>query len=446
MAALLGLVWLALAHPQRRPLPHGHTKRQPTVYFRRRLKHNGASMMMTDATPSPLPPAPVSPLAHSASQGDSKGFSFQLLAQQGQARAGLFCTPHGPVQTPMFMPVGTQSTLKTLTWQQVAATGAQMVLSNAYHLYLKPGPALIAKAGGLHGWMNWQGPILTDSGGFQVFSLAGLRRITEAGVHFTNPTDGSKHFIGPEEAMRIQNQLGADVMMAFDECTPYPATLEEATTSLERTQRWLERCWASHERVGEQALFPIVQGGTHEALRAKAAAHVAQYPAVGYAIGGVSVGEPRPAIHAITAFTAPLLPANKPRYLMGVGTPEDLLEGIKAGVDLFDCVLPTRNARHGTFFSPWGNEHIKKACFTEDFGPLVAGCECFACTQHSRAYIRHLVRQGEVTGSTLLSIHNIHTLIALAKEARLHVLQGTFDAFYAERMAQLGTNKAKRSV
>lgn len=365
-------------------------------------------------------------------------FAYQVEAYDQQARAGQFKTPHGVIDTPMFMPVGTQSTVKTLTWRQVEATGAQMVLCNAYHLYLKPGYELIAKAGGLHHWMQWHKPILTDSGGFQVFSLAHLRKVTEEGVHFTDPLNGDKHFIGPKEAMAIQNGLGADVIMAFDECPPYPVEEAEARRSLERTQRWLERCFEAHARPHDQALFPIVQGSTYQHLREAAAQQVRQYPAYGYAIGGVSVGEPRPLIHEMTYYTAPLLPWDKPRYLMGVGTVPDLLEAIAAGVDLFDCVLPTRNARHGTFFTPTGHSAIKKAEYTEDFGPLVEGCACFSCQTHSRAYVRHLYRQDESTAKTLLSIHNIHWLIQWVKQARKAIVDKRFHDFYHEQKTLLG--------
>jgi queuine tRNA-ribosyltransferase len=365
----------------------------------------------------------------------STAFSFTLEAQEGEARAGRFVTPHGIIETPIFMPVGTNSTVKTLTWDQVEATQAQIVLANAYHMYLRPGHKLVEKAGGLHAWSNWQKPILTDSGGFQVFSLAKLRKLTEAGVTFRSPLDGSKHFIGPEESMGIQNSLGADIIMAFDECPPYPVTLEEAKKSLDLTHRWLERCFKAHARPADQALFPIVQGSTFEALRREAVSEVTRYDAVGYAIGGVSVGEPRPLIHAITRFTAPLLPQHKPRYLMGVGTIPDLLQGIHSGVDMFDCVLPSRNARHGTFLTPEGNKHIKREQYTEDFSPLEEGCDCYTCTHHSRAYVRHLYRQDEATARTLLSIHNIRALVRLSHTCRQAILNGTFNDFYHEQRA-----------
>lgn len=378
----------------------------------------------------------------------TSAFAFTLQAQVGQARAGVLQTPHGAIETPVFMPVGTHSTVKTLTWPQVKATGAQIVLANAYHLYLRPGPDLIAKAGGLHSWMNWQGPILTDSGGFQVFSLAALRKITPQGVHFQDAVSGNKHFIGPKESMAMQNAFGADIIMAFDECPPYPVEETVAEKSLELTQRWLEECVTAHARPlyprdYEQALFPIVQGSCYERLRAKAVEWVTQVPAHGYAIGGVSVGEPRAEMHRVTAFTAPLLPQNKPRYLMGVGTLEDFLQAVAAGVDMADCVLPTRNARHGGFFTEDGTQNIRKACYEADFSPLVEGCECFACQNHSRAYIRHIYRQEEATAKTLLSIHNLQMLAQLAKSARASILEGTFSEFYGLTMEKLQAGKAK---
>ncbi len=365
-------------------------------------------------------------------------FNFTLLAQQGQARAGWFSMPHGTVPTPLFMPVGTQSALKYVTWPQAEALGARMVLGNAYHLYLRPGAERIARHGGLHGWMNWHRPILTDSGGFQVFSLAKLRKITERGVQFKDSISGDTHLIGPEEAMTIQNLLGADVMMAFDECPPYPVSEAAAEASLNLTLRWLERCWQAHQRPHDQALFPIVQGSTYQRLREQAVQAVTQYPAHGFAIGGVSVGEPRPLIHRMTAETAPLLPTHKPRYLMGVGTLVDVLQGIASGVDLFDCVLPTRNARHGAFFTPYGQRNIKKQDYADDPTPLVEGCACDTCTHHSKAYVRHLFRQDEAVGKTLLSIHNLYTLLQLTQQAREAILAGTFADFYHQTLEKLG--------
>ncbi|MFM7468816.1 MAG: tRNA guanosine(34) transglycosylase Tgt [Vampirovibrionales bacterium] len=353
-------------------------------------------------------------------------FRFELLAQVGQARAGVFHTPHGIIPTPMFMPVGTQSTVKALTWHQVKDLGAAMVLCNAYHCYLRPGHDLVAQAGGLHQWMNWQGPILTDSGGFQVFSLAHLNTMTEEGVTFKSPIDGSKHHITPEVSMAIQNSLGADVIMAFDHCAAYPVTHEKAQEALERTLRWLERCQKSHARPDTQALFPIIQGSTYLDLRTRSVQETLTLmpDAYGYAVGGVSVGEPPEEMHRIMAHTVPLLPQDRPRYLMGVGTPRDLLEGILHGVDLFDCVMPTRIARHGSFFTKEGRKIITNQKFREDFTPLDESCTCFTCQNHSKGYIRHLFKSGEDTGKTLLSIHNLHYLIQWTQQIRSLLLEG----------------------
>ncbi|WP_303673911.1 tRNA guanosine(34) transglycosylase Tgt [Vampirovibrio chlorellavorus] len=364
-------------------------------------------------------------------------FSYQVHATQNNARAGLLQTPHGPVHTPVFMPVGTHSAVRTLTWPQVADTGAEIVLSNSYHLYLRPGHELVEKAGGLHHWMNWHKPILTDSGGFQVFSLAKHRDITPEGVYFKDVVDGKKHFMGPKESMRIQNALGADIIMAFDECPPGAADYDYAKKSLEMTNRWLEICFEHHARP-DQALFPIVQGSIYEDLRIQSLDFVSQFNAVGYAIGGVSVGETKMQMNQVVSFTAPKMPADKPRYLMGVGTPEDLLEGIRHGIDMFDCVMPTRVARHGSYFTPTGKKIIRNAEHQEAFSPLVEGCACYACQNHTRAYLRHIFRMGETTAATLLSIHNIYTLVQLAKEARAHIVAGTFEDFYQQRMALMG--------
>lgn len=335
------------------------------------------------------------------------------------------------------MPVGTHSAVRTLTWPQVADTGAEIVLSNSYHLYLRPGHELVEKAGGLHHWMNWKKPILTDSGGFQVFSLAKHRDITPEGVFFKDLVDGKKHFMGPKESMRIQNALGADIIMAFDECPPGAANYEYAKKSLEMTNRWLEICFEHHARK-DQALFPIVQGSVYEDLRTQSVEFVSGFDAVGFAIGGVSVGETKMQMNQVVSFTAPMMPKDKPRYLMGVGTPEDLLEGIRHGIDMFDCVMPTRVARHGSFFTPTGKKIIRNAEYKEDFAPLAEGCACYTCQNHSRAYLKHIYRMGETTAATLLSIHNIYTLVELAKEARRRIMAGTFEDFYQERMALMG--------
>jgi queuine tRNA-ribosyltransferase len=370
-------------------------------------------------------------------------FNYELLhtCKQTGARAGVLTTAHGKIETPVFMPVGTNSAVKTLTCDQVEATGAQIILANSYHLYLRAGPKLIKQFGGIHKWMNWNKPVLTDSGGFQVFSLSHLRKITEDGVEFRDPKDGSTHFISPEISMEIQSDIGADIIMAFDECAPYPCNYAHAKSAMERTHRWLERCFKSHNApsplAGEgwgggysQALFPIVQGAFYEDLRKESARVISSFDAVGYAIGGVSVGEPADVKNYFVKLTAPLLPEHKPRYLMGVGTPEDLLDGIKNGIDMFDCVLPTRNARHGSFFTWGGKCNIKNKRFYDDAGPLDENCDCYACKNHSRAYIRHLWRCGEATASTLLSIHNTQFLINFANRARQAILADEFGDFY----------------
>ncbi len=360
-------------------------------------------------------------------------FNFELIktSTKSQARAGVFSTPHGVIETPIFMPVGTNSAVKMLTNDQILSTGAQIILANSYHMYLRAGTKRVKEAGGLHGWMNFHKPILTDSGGFQVFSLSKLRKITNDGVYFSDPKNGSKHFISPEISMQIQEDLGADIIMAFDECAPYPCSYEEAKSALEKTKKWLERCFEAHKNYN-QALFPIVQGAFFDDLRIESANFVSKFDAAGYAIGGVSVGEPTDVKNHITEITAPLLPFNKPRYLMGVGTPVDLINGIKYGVDMFDCVLPTRNARHGTFFTYQGNKCIKNKQFEDDFSPLDEKCNCYACKNHTKAYIRHLYRTQEATAATLLSIHNIHFLINLAKDLRKSIIEDRFEEYSQE--------------
>jgi queuine tRNA-ribosyltransferase len=358
----------------------------------------------------------------------SGNFTFQCLGKcsHTHARAGTFVTPHGIVETPRFMPVGTQATVKTLTSAHLVEADAQMVLSNTYHLHLRPGEDIIAEAGGLHKFMNWHGPMLTDSGGFQVFSLSKSRKIAEEGVTFKSPLDGRMIFISPEKSIQIQNALGADVIMAFDECPPYPATKEEVIAATDRTQRWLERCIQAHQRPHDQALFPIVQGGVHLDLRAAAAQSLATFDMPGYAIGGVSVGEPAHFIHEIVRATAPLLPINKPRYLMGVGTYKEMAIAIASGIDLFDCVIPTRVARHGAAFVNGERWNLKNAPFKRDFTPLDASCPCYTCQNFSRAYLSHLVRCNEVTGFTLLALHNVTELIRFTTRIRTAILADRF--------------------
>ena len=360
-------------------------------------------------------------------------FSYELthIDKKTGARAGVLTTPHGQIKTPIFMPVGTNSSVKMLTNHHLYETEAQIILANSYHLYLRAGSKRIKEFGGIHGWMNWDKPVLTDSGGFQVFSLADLRKITEEGVHFRDPKDGKEHFISPEISMEIQQDIGADIIMAFDVCSPYPCTHEEAKLAMERTHRWLERCYHSKTNP-KQALFPIVQGAFFNDLRTESAKVISTFDSVGYAIGGLSVGETKDIMNHFVEFTAPLLPPEKPRYLMGVGTPEDLLDGIKRGVDMFDCVLPTRNARHGSFFTYQGKKNIKNAQFADDKLPLDDNCNCYACQNHSKAYIRHLYRCGESTAQTLLSIHNLHFLIDFSQKCREAILEDRFEEFYNE--------------
>lgn len=360
-------------------------------------------------------------------------FTFQCQASccQTQARAGVFSTPHGLVETPRFMPVGTLANVKTLTPAQLKDTGAQMVLANTYHLHLQPGEDIVAQAGGLHRFMNWSGPMLTDSGGFQVFSLSEMRAIAEEGVTFRSPKDGQIIRLTPERSIQIQNALGADVIMAFDECPPYPATREAVIAATERTYRWLERCIAAHER-SDQALFGIVQGGVHLDLRQEAARSLAALNLPGYAIGGVSVGEPPELIEKIVKATAPLLPADKPRYLMGVGTYREMAQAIAAGIDLFDCVIPTRLARHGNALVRGERWNVKNAKFREDFTPLDESCPCYTCQNFTRAYVSHLLRSREILAYTLLSIHNITELVRFTQRIRQAIIDGCFATEFAE--------------
>ncbi len=354
-------------------------------------------------------------------------FSYQVLAKcsQTKARVGIFSTPHGIVETPRFMPVGTLANVKTLTPMQLGATGAQMVLSNTYHLHLQPGESIVGKAGGLHSFMNWQKPILTDSGGFQVFSLSQMRKISEEGVVFRSPHGGEIINFTPEFSIQVQNILGADVIMAFDECPPYPATKAEIAAATNRTNRWLERCIVAHER-SDQALFGIVQGGVHLDLRAAAAKSLAAYDLPGYAIGGVSVGEPPELIAKIVAATTPMLPVDKPRYLMGVGTYREMAQAIASGIDLFDCVIPTRLARHGAALVQGDRTNLKNAQFREDFTPLDSTCPCYTCQNFTRAYLCHLVRSQEILAYTLLSIHNVTELIGFTQKIRDSILNNSF--------------------
>ncbi|MEL6854228.1 MAG: tRNA guanosine(34) transglycosylase Tgt [Cyanobacteria bacterium J06606_4] len=359
-------------------------------------------------------------------------FSYHLQAscRHTQARAGVFHTPHGPVHTPRFMPVGTLANVKTVTPAQLKDCQAEMVLANTYHLHLQPGEDLIAEAGGVHRFMNWDGPMLTDSGGFQVFSLSEMRTITDEGVTFRSPRDGRIIEMPPERSIDIQNKLGADVIMAFDECPPYPASREAVENATERTFRWLKRCMQAHQR-SDQALFGIVQGGTYLDLRSAAAAALAELDLPGYAIGGVSVGEPPELIEKIVQATAPLLPAHKPRYLMGVGTYREMAQAIAAGIDLFDCVIPTRLARHGAALVRGDRWNLKNARFRRDLTPIDAECPCYTCQNFTRAYLCHLIHAKELLAYTLISIHNITELIRFTTQIREAILAGCFAETYA---------------
>jgi queuine tRNA-ribosyltransferase len=352
-------------------------------------------------------------------------FSFKILASQGRARSGIFTTPHGDLETPVFAPVGTQATVKTLTPAQLDELGASLVLANTYHLYLRPGDDLVAELGGLHHFMQWQHPMLTDSGGFQVFSLAQTRKIDDDGVTFKSHIDGSTHRFTPEKSIQIQEHLGADIIMAFDECSD-PNDHNYSKTAMERTHHWAERSLAAKHRT-DQALFGIVQGGVDPDLRATSAHFIAALPFPGIAIGGLSVGETKQEMHATLELVTPLLPENKPRYLMGVGTPEDLINGIARGVDIFDCVLPTRLARHNAAFSSEGRLNLMNATFAHDQRPIDEACACYTCQTFTRAYLRHLIVAKELLAGTLLSIHNLHALIQLVRDMRESIMDKSFE-------------------
>ncbi|MDF9408686.1 tRNA guanosine(34) transglycosylase Tgt [Pelotomaculum isophthalicicum JI] len=350
-------------------------------------------------------------------------FTVTNKLKNGRARLGLLHTPHGTVETPVFMPVGTQATVKTMTPEEVWNVGGRLILSNTYHLYLRPGQELVRESGGLHRFMNWSGPILTDSGGFQVFSLGPLRKVSEEGVTFRSHIDGSEHFFSPEKAMEIQMALGSDIAMAFDECAPYPCSYEYALEALDRTSRWAERCLAVH-RLEEQGVFGIVQGGVFPDLRKKSASEIVSLNFSGYAIGGLSVGEPKELMYEMLDYTVPFLPEEKPRYLMGVGSPDCLVEGVLRGIDMFDCVLPTRLARNGTVFTRRGKLVVRNAGNARDLTPLDPECSCYVCRNYSRAYVRHLIKAGEVLGIRLTTIHNLYFILGLMKELREAVREG----------------------
>lgn len=357
----------------------------------------------------------------------SKPFSFELLHvdKHAGARLGVLHTPHGDIPTPIYMPVGTQATVKAMTPREMEEIGTKIMLSNTYHLHLRPGEALIKKAGGIHKFMSWDKPVLTDSGGFQVFSLAGLRKITEQGVEFRSHLDGGKRFISPEKSMEIQEALGADIAMVFDVCSPYPCDYDTAKKAMERTHRWAQRCKDYHTRE-DQALFGIVQGAFYDDLRIESAKALSGMDFVGYGIGGLSVGEPKPVMYDMLDRLMPHMPENKPRYLMGVGTADCFFEGVLRGVDMFDCVLATRIARNGSVMTHKGRVVVRNAEYAEDFSPLEEGCDCYACQNFSRAYIRHLLKAGEITGGRLASIHNLRYLLRVMEEIREAIRNDSF--------------------
>ncbi|MBQ9325771.1 MAG: tRNA guanosine(34) transglycosylase Tgt [Clostridia bacterium] len=363
----------------------------------------------------------------------SQPFSYELkhICKQSGARLGVLHTPHGDIETPIYMPVGTAATVKAMTSREMEEIGTQILLANTYHLNLRPGEDLIREAGGLHTFMDWHKPILTDSGGFQVFSLSKIRTIKEEGVTFQSHIDGSRHFIGPETSMDIQQALGSDIAMAFDVCTAYPCDYQTAKENMERTHRWAERCKAYHSRQ-DQALFGIVQGAFFKDLRIESAKVLADMDMIGYGIGGLSVGEPKPIMYEMLDEMMPYMPAHKPRYLMGVGSPDCLIEGVMRGVDMFDCVLATRIARNGTILTKKGRVVIRNATYAHDFSPMDSECDCYACQHFSRAYVRHLFKAGEITAGRLASIHNLRYLIHLMEEVRNAIREDRFLDFRRE--------------
>ncbi|MDI9491678.1 MAG: tRNA guanosine(34) transglycosylase Tgt [Bacillota bacterium] len=358
-----------------------------------------------------------------------------------KARRGTLSTPHGTLETPVFMPVGTQATVKAMkpeTVIELGREGASIILSNTYHLYLRPGHEIIREAGGLHRFMNWDGAILTDSGGFQVFSLGDLRKITEEGVAFRSHIDGSSHMFTPEKSIEVQNALGSDIMMAFDECAPYPADRDYVKRSLERTTRWLKRCKDYHQDVQRQSLFGIMQGGVYPDLRRRSAEEIVDLDLPGYAIGGLSVGEPKELMYEVLDSCVEHLPIDKARYLMGVGSPDCLFEGVERGIDMFDCVLPTRIARNGTAFTAGGRVAIKNAKYERDFTPLDHDCDCYTCRNYSRAYLRHLFKSNEILSSMLLTEHNLHFLVRTMENIRQAIEEDRFLEYKKEFYEQYG--------
>ena len=374
----------------------------------------------------------------------NQAITYELIHKDKNtgARRGVIHTPHGDIQTPVFMPVGTQATVKSMTPEELKEeVGAQIILSNTYHLYLRPGHELIKEAGGLHNFMRWDRPILTDSGGFQVFSLGALRTISEEGVHFKSHLDGSSHLFTPEKVMEIEEALGSDIMMAFDECAPYGATYDYVKKSMERTTRWAKRCKDYHKNTDKQNLFGIIQGGFYEDLRKQSAEDLIALDLPGYAIGGISVGEPKEEFLKMLNYTAPLMPENKPRYLMGVGTPDYLIEAAIAGIDMCDCVLPTRIARNGTAMTWNGKVVVRNATYEKDWGPLDSECDCYTCKNYTRAYIRHLVKANEILGIRLLSIHNLRFLTKLMERVRIEIENDNLLEFRKEFYKKYGYTK-----
>lgn len=369
----------------------------------------------------------------------SKPISFEVthVCKQSGARTGILHTPHGDVETPMFMPVGTQATVKFVSPEELYDMHAGVVLANTYHLWLRPGEDIVDKAGGVQKFMNYKGPMLTDSGGFQVFSLADMRKIKEEGVTFRNTLNGDMLFLSPEKSIQIQNKIGADIMMSFDECIPYPATREYAEKSMQRTLRWAERGKAANTRPDEQALFGIVQGGDHEDLRDYCAEKLVEMDFDGYSIGGTSVGEDKETMYRMVKWSQEKLPLDKPRYLMGVGAVNDLLEAVSLNIDMCDCVLPTRIARHGTLMTSQGRINIRKAMYAEDFTTLDPQCDCYCCRNYTKAYLHHLFRTDEGFGTRLMSIHNLRYLIRLMEDARAAIKQDRYDDFKKETLAAM---------
>ena len=354
--------------------------------------------------------------------------TYELIKTDSRtkARRGRVTTPHGVIETPVFMPVGTAATVKAMRTEEVKELGAEIILSNTYHLYLRPGHEIVKAAGGLHKFMNWDRPILTDSGGFQVFSLGAMRKIREEGVEFRSHIDGSKHMLSPEKSMEVQNALGSDIIMAFDECAPYPADRRYVKDSLERTTRWLKRCKEYHKNTENQALFGIMQGGMYPDLRKESAKQIVELDLPGYAVGGLSVGEPKEIMYEVMDECVDELPKEKPRYLMGVGSPDCLFEGVERGIDMFDCVLPTRIARHGMAMTSVGRINIKNAKHEKDFSPLDPNCDCYTCRNYSRAYLRHLFKADEILSSMLMTNHNLHFLVKTMENIRKSIEEDRF--------------------